>query len=296
MTTNALANWYGSNRMLASHVGAELSGCKVVAVPFAGGMCEIPHLSARQILVNDLHRHVINLARVVADPVLGPTLYRKLRRFVFHPDTLTVAQERCLLREQTQTQTIDLFGGIDRAAVAAGATPEPDLLWATDYFVASWMRPGGRSGTKREFEGELPVRWNANGGGSAVRYFSAVGSLAAWRRTLRRCEFTTLDAIAFLDRLEDSADHGVYCDPPFPGPGDRYAHQLLAGQQSLADAVRRFGSARVVMRYYDVPLVRSLYPETAGWTWVRLTGRKQSNGTADEVLILNGPSVARGVA
>jgi len=64
----ALAPWFGSNRTLAENVGTALAGCQWVGVPFAGGMCELLQIKARSLLVSDLHRHVLNLAAVAADP------------------------------------------------------------------------------------------------------------------------------------------------------------------------------------------------------------------------------------
>lgn len=114
MTTTAIANWYGSNRMLAAHVGAELAGCAWVGVVFGGGMCEVPHIAARSILVNDKHRHVINLARVAKHKTQGPKLYRALRRFAFHPDELADAQARCLEREELTDNPDELFARTGR--------------------------------------------------------------------------------------------------------------------------------------------------------------------------------------
>ena len=87
-----VAPWFGSNRLLAGVVGQALDGCEWVGVPFAGGMAELLQIGARTMAVNDLHRHVVNLARVMADERLGPRLYRVLRRQVFHPDVLAEAQ------------------------------------------------------------------------------------------------------------------------------------------------------------------------------------------------------------
>jgi hypothetical protein len=52
-TTTAIAGWFGGNRLLAPRVGAALEGCNHVVILFAGGMCEVPHITARTILVND---------------------------------------------------------------------------------------------------------------------------------------------------------------------------------------------------------------------------------------------------
>lgn len=48
----------------------------------------------------------------------------------------------------------------------------------------------------------------------------------------------------------------------------------------------QFNKCRIVCRFYDHQLVRDLYPESR-WTWKHFEGRKQSNGKAPEVLIVN---------
>lgn len=281
-TIAAIAPWFGSNRMNAERVGELLKGRAWVGIPFAGGLCEVPHIDARTVAVNDLHSHVINLARVTSDPVLGPRLYRLLKRAVFHPETLEAAQQEA---------------GSVAAAGLVDVDNETRLAAAASYFVSQWMGRSGNAGKSREFAGQLPIRWTSSGGDSNTRYRSAVASLLDWRRVLARCNFTTLDAFEFLANCKDQSDHGIYCDPPFPDAGEEYLHnagrtksEQRAWHEKLAAAVGRFQSARVVMRFYDHPLVRDLYPETR-WTWQRFTGRTQSNGKAEEVLLMNGPSL-----
>lgn len=275
-TTGAIAQWFGSNRMLGEHVGRELSGCSWVGVPFAGGMCELQHITARTLAVNDLHRHIVNLASVAADPKLGPALIRRLRRLPLHPEVLDAAQERCKRRER------------ERGIMGQEILEAISLDWAVDYFTASWMARSGQAGTKGEFNGGLCMRWEAGGGDSAVRFRSATTSLIAWRRILSRATFTCIDAFDFLAKCQDKPGHGIYSDPPFPGPGDAYKHTIDAdGQRELARYHGRFTLARVVIRYYDVPLVRELYPADR-WRWVELKGRKATNADAPEVLLIGG--------
>lgn len=267
----ALVPWFGGNRMLASHVGTALAGCKWVGVVFAGGMSELPHIDARTIVVNDQHRHVINLARVVASDVLRPTLVRRLRRKVFHPDELKGAQQKC--KDHLPER-------------------EPDINLAEAYFISSWIGRSSKAGIHDEFNGRPAIRWKADGGDSMVRYQSALRMLVPFSRTLRRCTFETMDGLDFLGRCEDTPGNGVYCDPPFPVAGRRYRHN--AGQTSaeerdwhtrLRDSLLRFQASRVVCRFYEHPLIRELYPETQ-WQWQALEGRKQSNDVAAEVLIV----------
>lgn len=295
MQVTALGNWYGSNRTLAPDVGRELAGCRLVNVGCLGGGCELPYIDAGKIICNDRHRHIINLARVIADRTLGPQLYRRARRQVFAPEVLEQAQALCSLIDLEMEDQTGLFAMSQKFDVMQA---ENRLDWAEAYWIATWMGRGGKSGAKGEFEQGLSVRFDPDGGGSAQRYRSATASLMAWRRVLRRCEFQTLDVFEFLARAADKSRVGVYCDPPFAGPGDVYTHQLgPRGQERLAEAVSRFTSARVVMRFYDHPLIRELYPEGDGpgrWTWVRRAGRTQANSERVEVLVINGASMAKG--
>ncbi len=105
---------------------------------------------------------------------------------------------------------------------------------------------------------------------------------------MRRCNFVVQDCFDFLARAEDSPGHGIYCDPPFPGPGDRYKHQFTEDQHvRLANSLSVFTVTKVVCRFYDHPLIRKLYPPGGRWTWKHFEGRKQSNDKAPEVLIVN---------
>lgn len=286
MKTTALVQYFGSNRMLAEAVGAELKGCSWVGVTFAGGMTELRHIDARTLMVNDLHKHVINLARVTADALLAPKLYRQLRRLPFHPVTLKEAQTRCIERDRVT----DLY------ATAKIVNAAPDLAWAIDYFVSSWMARACSAGTDGEFRGGLSTRWSAGGGDSAVRFRSATKSLVGWNRIFRRANFSTLDCFEFIDKVKDSQGVGLYNDPPFPGPGDAYRHKFsIADQRKLAARLAVFYETKVVCRFYDHPLIRELYPPDL-WTWRMLSGGKtQTNEAAPEVLLINRSSAPGGI-
>ena len=243
----AVAPWYGSARMIGAQVGKLLAGTNWVGVPFAGSMSELPHITARTIVVNDLHKGVITLARIIADEELGPKLYRRLRRHAFHPDDLANSQVFCRAMEKF-TERRDT------------ADTETILLWAESMFVSSWMARSGAAGTRSEFDAKLALRWTASGGDSAVRYQNAIRSINAWRRSLRRATFSTLDVFDFLNKCIDKPKHAIYSDQPFPGgPGDKYKHRFTPEQtEQLSRRLRGFQHARVVCRFYDHPTV----PET----------------------------------
>ena len=264
----SLLPYFGGNRTLGHRVGELLEGCTHVTVPFAGGMGELLHIGARTLVVSDLNRHAIALAGVLALPDLGPKLIRRLRRWVFHPDALRAAQERCR--------------GYERDG------PPADLVqWAEDYFACCWMTRSGVAGTGKEFRDGLSVRWDAGGGDSATRFRSAVEALRAWRRIVPRCTFLVADAFEVLAKVKDQAGCGAYCDPPWPDDGDRYTHKFSEAQQrELARVLGGFTATRVVVRFGDHELIRELYPHDK-WVWHELTGRTQANGAKAEVLLVN---------
>ncbi len=264
--------------MLAEEVGKELAGCNYVAVGFAGGMSELAYINARTILVNDVHRHVINLASVIGSN--KDRLADALSSLPFHPDVLRYAQMHCMEMERAGWD----FGRRDTAS---------DEVWAVNYFICCWMGRSAKAGTKDEFKGALPIRYTTSGGDSNVRYRSAIESLDAWSAIMRRCNFSTDDVFVMLDKIKDVAGTGIYNDQPFPGPGDDYKHTFDESKtRQLAERVAKFQNARVVCRFYDHQLIRELYPE-GRWTWRRLKGRDQANNaTKPEVLIVNRSSYA----
>lgn len=253
--------------MLGPEVGKAMSGCEWVGIPFAGGMSEVPHITARALLVNDLHRDIINLANVVAHGDGNAWLRDAAQQMPFHPDVLKQAQDYC------NGNPIELNGC--------------DPLRALWYFVAVWMGRSANAGTDGELTGNLAMRFTASGGGSNVRYRSAIESLEAWGKTLKRCEFSCLDFREFLAKCHDRPKYGIYVDAPWPDDGDGYKHKFTPEQHLLlATRLEEFTKTRVVVRFGDHPMIRDLYRESH-WDWKPLTSRTQANEDKSEFLILN---------
>jgi site-specific DNA-adenine methylase len=274
-----LIPWFGSDRMnTAEQVGLELEGCRWALVPFAGGMSALKFITARSLLVSDLHRHVINLARCLSEPFTRSQLLKGLQDLPFHPEILEEAQQTC-----------DQF------------TPDgynPNLHAAICYFVTQWMGRSGNGGTEREYKGNLSCRWNANGGDSNTRYRSALKAMVDFSRVMRRCNFEVMDALQLLNEARvssDTKDSGIYVDAPWPEDGNLYRHKFDDQQQAiLADILGGFKKARVVVRFGVHPLIEKLYPKDQ-WTWRMLTSRTQGNNAKQEALIMNGASRCGGL-
>lgn len=276
----AVAPWHGGNRETAERIGAALGTLVWCGVPFSGGVPELPFIDARTGVANDLHRHVINLCRVIKErPV---ELAERLRDVVFHPDELSAAQAVCVSRG---VAVASLFAGGGPVAISMNG----DLDWAAAYFVSAWMTRGGNAGTLREFMGGLAVRFAGGGGGSGVRFRSAIDSLPGWSRVFERWEFTAVDAFDFLDKVSDEAGYGIYADPPWPRLGKNYANPVdMAFHERLAKRLGKFEAARIVVRYGDDEFIRRLYPARQ-WDWdVTETRNAANNVVRDAVIVRRG--------
>ena len=95
------------------------------------------------------------------------------------------------------------------------------------------------------------------------------------------------DFFDFLGKVKDEEGHGLYVDLPFPGPGDKYKFRFTPEQHAVAaERLLEFREARVVCRFYECDEIHQLYKEGEDWDYIRLEGRKQTNETAPEILIV----------
>lgn len=299
MKVKAVAPWFGSKRILAPVIARELGRPKQFFDPFCGSLAvPLAMEPCHHETVSDLHGDVICLARVVADELLAPRLYARLSG--------TICTEDLLEQSRTMLSRVPLY------VPDVGATGDmcDRAYW---YFCASWLSRNGCAGQERT-SWQMAVRWTPGGGAQATRFRNTVESIPAWHRRLLNMTILCRDAFDIIPRVEDAAHTAIYCDPPYiktsrtghrsGGNSSRYLHDFddyqaaLWGDhhQQLAEQLRSFKQARIVVSYYDCPRVRELY---AGWTFVDKTRAKhlhQQNKRgigkqeAPELLIINGPS------
>lgn len=263
--------------------------------PFCGSMAVLfAKQPSRQETVNDLHGDLVNLARVLADQKAAVDLYDRLQRVLVCEALLEEAQSE-LSHEITDFQSLNFNANsaIERAK------------W---YFVASWMCRNGLAGMDR-IEYQLAVRWTAGGGSPTIRFRSAIDSIPAWHQRLTNVVILKRDAFTIVDRFEDAHYTAIYVDPPYVKQSrshGSYEHDFSDSpmfgddHDRLAQILRRYRWARIVVSYYDCPRIRELYD---GWTIIEHTRQKNvhaQNGRgarpkeAPEVLLVNGPSLAKG--
>ena len=284
MRIKSLAPWFGGKRSMAPLIEQELGRHSMYWEPFCGSMAVLLRKRrAASEAVNDLHGDLVNLARVIQDSDLGSRFYRRLRRI-------------WVSEEQTR-EAVEALRSWD-----GQPAPEPACLErALAYFLASWGGRNGHSGTSAGNAG-FSVRFTKNGGDAAQRFNAAIESIPAWRRRMREVLILHQCGFGLLERIDDAEGTSIYLDPPYVEKGSAYLHDFQEDDhRRLAELARRFSRTRVVISYYDHPLLRDLYD---GWTFVHAPrakalvsqGMRNRSGAsiAPEVLIINGPSLGQG--
>jgi DNA adenine methylase len=287
MKIKALAPWFGGKRTLAPRIVAELGPHDRFFDPFCGSMAVLMAKPAVKLeMVNDMHGDLINLALVVRHELLGPRLFRMLRRTLFHEELAAQAVHELehWWGAHVQDPPEAGIGKFDAGGIG------PDTERAYWYFVASWFARNGFGGT---VGGEIGfcLRYTDSGGDPVVRFRAAVNSIAGWRRRLESVTITRRDGFEVLDKIPDAEGVAVYVDPPYVEKSAEYVFDFSADDHGrLREALRRFKKARVVVSYYDCDRVRELY---RSWRFVDCAMDKAtahgSRGSAKspEVLIVN---------
>lgn len=277
----AILPYFGGKRNLAGRIVAELGPHRAYWEPFCGSMAVLlAKPECRMETVSDMNGDVCNLAAVIRDASMGPTLYRRLRRTLLSEDVYAIAAQ--VIRGSGIRVRMDDAERVERAY---------------HFFLSSWFGRNGTCGVDpRRIGTTFSVRYTNNGGHAATRVCAAVDSIPAWRRRMRGTTILRRDGFAILERIEDAYGTAIYCDPPYVVKGAEYLHDFDAEDHPrLAELLRRFKRARVVVSYYEHPLVRELYD---GWAFKSIDVSKAlanaaSRGTKGargaELLISNGP-------
>lgn len=289
----AIAPWFGGKRTLAPVIAEQLGPHNYYFEGCAGSMAVLFAKQPASIeMVCDVHGLVTNLAKVVQDKVAAAVLFERLQRTMYCDKIF--AGSKAWLDAYERGDQPPLESGLQHVN---GASVDA----AYHYFICSWMGRNGVAGTKRS-NYQIATRWTPRGGAGGLRFANAVDSIPAWCERLRRVHVLNRDVFDVLPQVEDQPGAALYCDPPYfrstraEGGGCKYLHDWGdAEHQRLADQLRRFERARVIVSYYDCPEARALYP---GWTVLDCSRHKhlhvqnkrmQSRKAAPEILLINGP-------
>lgn len=282
MKVAALAPWYGSKRSMAQRVVEALGKHVAYWEPFCGSCAVLlakPESSHETI--NDLHGDLTNLAWVLQSDRWAE-LHDRCARAVLCEDVFLHAEHR--LAEPFEPGPEIRDQSIDRA------------YW---FVVRSWWGRNGLTGAVG-VGNSLAVRFTSGGGHGGVRFRSVVASMPAWHERLRSVLILRRDAFDLVESIADQDGTAIYCDPPYLTKSAKYQHDFAVDDhRRLADLLRRFEQARVVVSYYDHPALAELYD---GWGKVDCTKTKNmayggenrpgpgERPIAAEVLLINQPA------
>lgn len=283
----AMLPWFGGKRTMAPRIVEELGPHQYYFEGCAGSMAVLfAKEPAHHETACDVHGAMTNLAWVVQVESHAVELFNKLRRTMYG-DEIYLASRDWLA---------------DNERAAADCADSPDLDWAYHYFLCSWMGRNGVAGTER-VNYQIATRWTAGGGSGPLRWANAVDSIPEWQARLANVHILRRDVFEVLANIEDADGVAIYADPPYIDEGDKYLHAFAsADHRRLAEQMRRFKKARVVVSYYNHGSLRDLYP---GWTIIDCSRPKHLaaqnrrgavRSKAPEVLLINGPSFTGGIS
>lgn len=287
MKITAIVPWFGSKRTLAPAIVHQLGKHSYYFEGCAGSMSVLlAKQPSEHEVVCDLHGALTNLAWCVQEELVAHKLYERLQRVLYNDDLYKLSKEWLAEFEARH----------DNAHGPQAAHPD----WAYHYFVASWMGRNGVSGTAR-VNYQIATRWTKGGGSGPGRFRAAVESIPAWHDRIRNVHILRRSLFDVLPKLQDDRDLAIYADPPYlpdtvAGNSKYLCDFSEADHQQLAEQLRRFKSARIVVSYYQSPTLKKLYP---GWTVLDCSRQKHlhvqnkrgmGRNEAPEVLLINGPA------
>lgn len=271
----ALAPWMGGKRQLAGRIVEALGPHDAYYEPFCGSMAVLlAKPPVRHEVVNDLNRDLVNVSAVLQSRPLAAELLARLH-FTLAAEEL-YRESRAVVREPYRGRP----GDVDRAYHA---------------LVTWWLGRNGMAGTRKS-RTSFSARFTKRGGSGGVRFRNMVASVPAWAARLARVDVLCRDAVEVIAKIGDEAGTAVYCDPPYLVKAAEYEHDFAAGDHArLAEALSRFGKARVVVSYYPHPELAKLYPrdrwdrrEIVVTKNIRNTDKRGAAGVkATEVLLVN---------
>lgn len=266
-----LVRWHGGKWRLAPWIIARFPPHRVYVEPFCGaaGVLLRKPPSAVEVL-NDRHRRIVGVFRLLRDPEQAARLARALRLTPYS------AAEYRACREPSDDPLEDARRLLVLGWQGHGSTGASGAGLTTARASTGWRRGdrGGLANSAREWTG-LPAR------------------VGAWAERLRGVFLEDGDALETVRRW-DAPDALFYCDPPYPpetrtaGRGGYTFEFEEADHRALAGALREV-RGMVALSGYPCPLYDRLY---AGWT--RLEARAVADGGAArvEAIWLN-PAAAR---
>ena len=242
----SLIPYIGGKHRIASQLAVFLraSGAQTIVDVFGGSGAVVMNSGFKKRIYNDADGDLVNLFRVLGNDVQRTALLRRLRalpmaRRIFEDDY------RWYLRNGFT------FAYLSDPVERARAT-----FYRHHLSFGGKTRSGGftcSTGDRERLK-------------EAHRYRNAL------RRIVELSQFWRETVIENLHYSEVISTYGrrpgvvLFCDPPYVGTENLYSHRFKQADHVFLAQQLSECAAPAVCTYYDHPLVRSLYPESA-WNW-----------------------------
>jgi DNA adenine methylase len=229
------------------------SGAEAFIDVFGGSAAVMLAASGRfgKLIYNDIDGDLVNLFRVISDDGNRQKLFRVLRwlppsRKVFNDDLVKY-----------------VAGGFSFAAC------EDPIERARRTFYRHMFAFGG----KTRCGGFAVSLNNADRIKEVARYRNSLRKLVRIGNLFREAVIENLHYQELIRIYGRSASNVLYVDPPYDGTEDCYSRSFSRGDHVFLAHQLAEIPAKVVVSYYDTPLIRSLYPANR-WDWQSIQATK----------------------
>lgn len=247
----------GKHRLANTLAGfLQATGADCMVDVFGGSAAVLLASGFNKRVYNDLDGDLVNLFRVMADPETRRLLIRRIR---WQPPSRSIFA--ALRRDY-------LAGAMSFKNVESKVNRAFNTFYLHMFSFGGKTRSGGLSVSVRDrFDIKEVGRYR-----NSLRRLARIGEF--FRSTVIEHQHYS-ETISFYGSKDNCV---LFVDPPYVGTENYYSvpfcqadHVFLAHQ--LAGA-----AASVVVTYYDMPMIRDLYPASA-WEWTGIQATKNSSLT-----------------
>lgn len=206
-----------------------------------------------KLIYNDVDGDLVNLFRVISDPVTRVALFKLLR---------WLPPSRRIFEDDYRQY---VAGGFSFHAVADPVERARRTFYRHCFAFGGKVRSGGFavSTGDRDRIKEVP------------RYRNTLRKLARIGGLFRKVIVENLHYSELIRIHGRRPDAVLFIDPPYHGSEDYYSRTFSPGDHTFLASQLAAVPGRVVCTYYDTPAIRELYPEPL-WTWHSVAATKNS--------------------
>jgi DNA adenine methylase len=254
--------WNHHRRSVLRYVGAKLriapritdalqaTGADVLVDVFGGSGAVVMNAGFEKRIYNDADNELVNFFRVLADPKSRRLLFQMVSR---------LPMSRALFDEMHKARHSGHASPVQRAAAT---------FYVSRYCFGGKLAHGG-------FVASL-------GDGGHIKEIKATQRIIGQLREVGKWwQGTVIEHLHFSECIKTYGgrkESVLYVDPPYHGTERHYRHPFQQSDHIFLAEQLATVKASVVLSYYETDLIRTLYPEDAGWHYTRIETVRNNMG------------------